>query len=73
MVLPMTSPIGVMPISTPTRKKVSPTTIIAAPTRNLINNVAPSGVNVKFKISTMIMIGKTEDKTSFSLSVSAFK
>lgn len=38
-----------------------------------MNNVVPSGVNVKFKITTMIMIGKTEEKTSFSLSVSAFK
>ena len=70
---PMLTPIGVMPLSTPIKKSVNPKIIKAAPIRNLMINGVAIGTMVKFNIRTMIVIGKTAYKTSFSFEIISVK
>lgn len=69
---PMMLPMGVIPISTPNKKIDNPTIISAAPIRNRVINGASNGVKVKFKIKTMIVIGRTAYNTSFTLDTNSF-
>ncbi len=73
MDLPSILPIGVIAISTPNRKIARPTTINKAPSINLVSSTGSSGVNVKFKMITIIVIGNTAVITSFNLAVITFK
>lgn len=64
---PRRFPRGVTPISTPIRKTANPKIINSVPIRNLIISEGARGEMVKFNISTIKVIGSTEDKTSLSL------
>lgn len=70
---PIILPIGVIPISTPTKNIESPIIIARDPIRNLIIKGVSRGVNVKFNISTITVIGITEYKTSLSFETIKFK
>lgn len=69
---PIRLPSGVIPISTPIRKIVNPKITKIAPIRNLMVRGVPRGTRVKFNISTIIVIGRTDDETSFIFSVNIF-
>ena len=73
MLWPRTDPRGVMPKSTPIKKKVRPNTINAAPTINITSRLVPRGTNVKFSRMTRITTGITAISVSFSFSVKIFK
>lgn len=64
---------GVIPISTPIRKIDNPMIIKNAPMINRINTGVSSGVAVKFNTNTIIVMGRTDNKTSFNFSVIMFK
>lgn len=70
---PIVLPIGVIPLSTPIKKIVSPITINAAPMRNRTSKGVGIGVRVEFNIKTITVIGRTEYKTSLNFSVIIFK
>ena len=72
IVVPIKEPIGVIPISTPTNSTASPIIISSPPNKNLPNTIGSRGVNVKFKITTINVIGKTENNASLIFSTSAF-
>jgi hypothetical protein len=63
---PRRLPRGVTPISTPIRNIANPRITNIVPIRNLIISEGASGETVKFNINTMIVIGSTDDNTSFS-------
>mgnify|MGYP001023605846 FL=1 len=66
IVEPIELPIGMMLISTPTKKRVNPKITNTELIINLMINSASIGVRVKFKTNTMIVIGRTEYKTSLN-------
>ncbi|ABS40583.1 hypothetical protein CBF_3019 [Clostridium botulinum F str. 230613] len=73
MIDPIKLPIGVIPISTPSKKIDNPIIIRPAPMRNLEINVMLRGVKVKFSINTITIIGRTAYDTSFNLETNSFK
>lgn len=73
MVLPSNPPIGLMPISMPNKNTDNPIIMKNAPRRNFNNILGSRGVIVKCNNRTIIVIGRTEYKTSFSFSVNTFK
>lgn len=71
--VPVKSPKGVTPISTPNKKIVKPNTIRTEPSKNLIISILSKGQIVKFNTKTKILIGKTEKNTSLNLEIITFK
>lgn len=64
--IPVKSPNGVIPISTPNKKIVKPTITKTVPIKNLIINEVSIGDIVKLSNTTNIVIGNTEKNTSFN-------
>lgn len=65
-------PTGVIPISIPNKKIANPTIIRKDPITNFINDVPPMGVSVKFRIMTIIVMGKIENVVSFNFDLITF-
>ena len=65
-------PNGVIAISTPIKKIDSPIIIKKAPIINLIISGISRGVNVKFNIITIIVIGNIENRTSLNFCLYIF-
>ncbi len=64
---PTCSPTGTIPMSAPRRKIDNPRVSRAPPMRKLQNMSMGSGATVKWRITTMTMMGTTETSVSLSL------
>ncbi|OPY60549.1 MAG: hypothetical protein A4E56_02616 [Pelotomaculum sp. PtaU1.Bin065] len=70
---PIRLPMGVIPLSTPTKKIDNPIIMSKAPRRNLINWGVSRLVRVKCNTKTITVMGRTENITSLNFSKSIFK